>query len=225
MVNFVWWGVVPVAAVCVLVGLSVGVQGVAVAVANDGGQPGAVLRFARQYGNDMVLQAGAKGATVWGYAPPGDTVSVTVTKDRHPVINSAVQALVRRAFSTRHCPLSLPISLTLPQCTHSHRLPCAGLHPCVRVSVRAVRSSTGRSSWHMECSPPAAATNDRCSPPPSHCAELVEWRCSNIDRCCLRRRLGVQVCVLSTPPIHRFPRQMPRHHLSICLARCNLLTL
>lgn len=132
MVNSVWWGVVPVAAVCVLGGLSVGVQGVAVADANDG--TGAVLRFARQYGNDMVLQAGGKGATVWGYAPPGDTVSVTVTKDRHPVINSAVQALVRRAFSTRLTPVPphLPYSPSVYSLTQATVCRPSSVCPCVR---------------------------------------------------------------------------------------------
>lgn len=61
----------------------------AIAAADD------AVRFARQYGSAMVLQHGAEGATVWGYAPPGDTITVTVKKEVSEVALKAVKTMVR----------------------------------------------------------------------------------------------------------------------------------
>eukprot|EP01051_Picozoa_sp_SAG22_P005111 SAG22_NODE_295_length_12850_cov_9.179202_10_plen_222_part_00 len=49
----------------------------------DGGAPAAALRFARAYGDHMVLAASPKHASVWGYAAPGAAVKVQVAAIGH----------------------------------------------------------------------------------------------------------------------------------------------
>jgi sialate O-acetylesterase len=44
------------------------------------------VRFARTYGDDMVLQHGGSGASIWGYAPPGENVSVAVKSTLNGVL-------------------------------------------------------------------------------------------------------------------------------------------
>jgi hypothetical protein len=44
------------------------------------------VRFARTYGDDMVLQHGGSGASIWGYAPPGENVSVAVKSSFNGVL-------------------------------------------------------------------------------------------------------------------------------------------